>query len=99
VPPDVHSPACKDSVAAALAEEISARLLTTGSPDLDAAGYFSFRRRMLPGFAGWQYAVRLALAPSDEDLSAPRSHLIWAPLSIALRPFRFLRKYGWHNPH
>ena len=64
-------------------------------PPLGAAQRFQFRRRMLEGvLIGWKYSLRLATVPSEEDGAMMRLPRPLAPLYIALRPFRLLRKYG-----
>jgi hypothetical protein len=51
---------------------------------------------MRAGFvAGWRYVARLAVVPAEEDWTMMRLPRPLAPLYIALRPFRLLRKYGW----
>ena len=85
-----------DRVAAALASEVTQRLLQRDQRALGSAGRFSFRRRMLEGaLAGWRYSTRLAVAPAEEDWQMVRLPGPLAPLYVALRPFRLLRKYGW----
>ena len=48
-------------------------------------------------FAGWRYVVRLAVIPAEEDWAMMRLPRALAPLYIALRPLRLLRKYGAAN--
>jgi Uncharacterised nucleotidyltransferase len=85
-----------DEVATEVASEISNRLLSFQYRSLDAPGRFNFRRRMLPGtFEGWRYAMRLSVVPAEEDWEMMRLPGPLAPLYIALRPLRLLRKYGW----
>ena len=51
---------------------------------------------MVPGtMAGWRDAVRLAVAPAEEDWLMMRLPVPLAPLYIVLRPLRLLRKYRW----
>ncbi|MGH9738220.1 MAG: nucleotidyltransferase domain-containing protein [Candidatus Acidiferrales bacterium] len=84
-----------DAVAAAVASQIEQRLLARSSPPLGAGGSFAYRRRMVPGvLAGWRYASRLATAPAADDWHSLRLPRSLAPLYVALRPFRLLRKYG-----
>jgi hypothetical protein len=85
-----------DRVAGDLASEVRARLMCRPFRTLDAAGRFQFRRRMLvEKLAGWRYAVRLAVVPSEDDWQMVRLPGALAPLYIALRPLRLLQKYGW----
>jgi len=85
-----------DSIARGLAAEITQRHLRREFQTLDAAGRLSYRRRMLAGFAeGWRYALRLSVVPAEEDWIMLRLPKALAPLYIALRPLRLLRKYGW----
>jgi hypothetical protein len=56
---------------------------------------FRLRRRLVPGFFdGWRYALRLAMAPAEEDWLTLRLPRPLAPLYILLRPLRLIRKYG-----
>jgi hypothetical protein len=85
-----------DQVATDVASEIANRLMRLNYRSLDAPGRFNFRRRMLPGtFEGWRYAMRLSVVPAEEDWQMMRLPGPLAPLYIALRPLRLLRKYGW----
>ncbi|MGD0403219.1 MAG: nucleotidyltransferase family protein [Candidatus Acidiferrales bacterium] len=85
-----------DQVATGVASEIANRLMSFHYRALDAPGRFNFRRRMLPGtFEGWRYAMRLSVVPAEEDWQMMRLPGALAPLYIALRPLRLLRKYGW----
>jgi hypothetical protein len=85
-----------DQVAGEVATEVERRLLSRDLPTLDAAGRFRFRRRMLTGtLAGWRYAMRLAVVPAEEDWMMMRLPRPLAPLYLALRPIRLIRKYGW----
>jgi Uncharacterised nucleotidyltransferase len=84
-----------DRTACEIADEIQRMLLSRPSRTFDAAGRLRFRRRMLSGFvAGWRYVTRLAIVPAEEDWVMMRLPRPLAPLYIALRPFRLLRKYG-----
>jgi Uncharacterised nucleotidyltransferase len=86
----------QDRVAAALASDVTHRLLQRDQPAIGSAGRFSFRRRMVDGaLAGWRYSIRLAVAPTEEDWQMVRLPGPLAPLYVALRPLRLLRKYGW----
>jgi Uncharacterised nucleotidyltransferase len=85
-----------DRTAASVAAEVQHRLLSRAWPRLDAAWRFRFRRRMLPGtLAGWRYAIRLAVVPAEEDWLTMRLPRPLAPLYVALRPLRLLRKHGF----
>ncbi|MGH9747013.1 MAG: nucleotidyltransferase domain-containing protein [Candidatus Acidiferrales bacterium] len=85
-----------DHDANAVAREVEGRLLGRNWPGFDAAERLAFRRRMVPGrLAGWRYSIRLAVIPAEEDWQMVRLPGPLAPLYIALRPLRLLRKYGW----
>jgi hypothetical protein len=85
-----------DHIAQAVATEVEQRLSSRELPPLDAVGRFHFRRRMLTeALAGWRYAMRLAVVPAEEDWMMMRLPRPLAPLYLALRPLRLLRKYGW----
>jgi Uncharacterised nucleotidyltransferase len=87
-----------DRTACEIASEMQQMLMTRPSQTLDAAGRLRYRRRMLAGFvAGWRYVLRLAVVPAEEDWAMMRLPHALAPLYIALRPFRLLRKYGAGN--
>ncbi len=84
-----------DEIAGVLAGEIEVRLFHDSANSFGAAGRFRFRRRMLEGiFDGWRYSVRLTISPAEEDGETVRLPRPLAPLYVALRPFRLLRKYG-----
>ena len=96
LPDEIGARVKQDGVAAALAAEVSQRLLRRDQSAFGAAGRFSFRRRMADGaLAGWRYSIRLAVAPAEEDWQMARLPGLLAPLYVALRPLRLLRKYGW----
>jgi hypothetical protein len=96
VPNEIWRRVQADRVATDVASEIASRLLSPDYRSLDAPGRFNFRRRMLSGsFAGWRYALRLSVIPAEEDWQMMRLPGPLAPLYIALRPLRLLRKYGW----
>ena len=95
LPEEISARVKGDRVAAELVSEIERRLLSRELVPLGAAARFRFRRQMVPGaVAGWRYALRLATAPSEEDLEMVRLPAALAPLYIALRPIRLLRKYS-----
>ncbi len=84
-----------DEIAGVLAGEIELRVFHDSANSFGAAGRFRFRRRMLEGiFDGWRYSVRLTISPAEEDWEIVRLPRPLAPLYVALRPFRLLRKYG-----
>ena len=96
VPSGIRQRVQADRVAAGVASEIANRLMSFNYRPLDAPGHFNFRRRMLPGtFEGWRYALRLSVVPAEEDWEMMRLPRPLAPLYIALRPLRLLKKYGW----
>ena len=96
VPDEIRCRVQADQVATEVAAEITNRLLSFQYRSLDAPGRFNFRRRMVPGtFEGCRYAMRLSVVPAEEDWQMMRLPGPLAPLYIALRPLRLLRKYGW----
>jgi len=96
VPREILESAAADAFVSAVAGEVEARLLTREFTPLDAADRFHFRRRLVPGaVTGWHYAIRLTVVPAEEDWMMVRLPAPLAPLYIALRPLRLLRKYGW----
>jgi hypothetical protein len=96
VPSEILQRVQADRVAADVTSEITNRLMSRSYRTLDAPGRFNFRRRMVPGtFEGWRYAMRLSVVPAEEDWQMMRLPGPLAPLYIALRPFRLLKKYGW----
>ena len=96
VPDEIRHRVQADRVAMDVASEITSRLMSRPYRSLDAPGRFNFRRWMLPGaLEGWRYAMRLSVVPAEEDWEMMRLPSALAPLYIALRPLRLLRKYGW----
>jgi hypothetical protein len=96
LPKEVAARVAAEDVAIEVANEVSTRLLSRELPVLDASGRFRFRRRMLTtAYAGWCYAMRLAVVPAEEDWLMMRLPPALAPLYLVLRPFRLLKKYGW----
>jgi hypothetical protein len=94
-PEEILSRVRGDRVAASVASEVIQRLLRREQRRFDAAGRFRFRRRMVQGaLAGWRYSIRLAVIPAEEDWLMVRLPRPLAPLYVALRPLRLLRKYG-----
>jgi hypothetical protein len=100
LPPEILARMNADAVPSMIAAEVRHRLLSRELPALDAKGRLQFRRRMIPGtLDGWRYAFRLAVVPAEEDWLMMRLPVPLAPLYIALRPLRLLRKYGWAGRH
>jgi hypothetical protein len=96
LPPDALAEVRADRVAMDLADSVARRLVQRPFVTLSGTGRFTFRRKMRDGgLAGWKYATRLAVVPADEDWQMVRLPRALAPLYIALRPIRLLRKYGW----
>jgi len=96
MPTEIRRRVEADEVATKVASEIAKRLMSLNYRSLDAPVRFNFRRRMLPGtFEGWRYAMRLSVVPAEEDWQMMRLPGPLAPLYIALRPLRLLKKYGW----
>lgn len=96
LPAAVASRMESDAVAMSLARQIERAHLSHDWPKMSAAWRFRYRRKMLSNtLNGWRYAVRLTLVPADDDYwgSVRLPHRL-APLYVALRPFRLLRKYG-----
>ncbi len=85
----------EDRHAEAIAMELERSLLGSGAPTMGALERFRLRRRLVPAFfSGWRYALRLAMAPAEEDWLTLRLPRPLAPLYILLRPLRLIRKYG-----
>jgi Uncharacterised nucleotidyltransferase len=96
IPVEFRQRTQSDTVAAALAREIVARLSNRNPGHLTMRGRLRYRRRMVRGrLAGWLYTTRLAAAPAEEDWELLRLPRVFAPLYLALRPLRLLHKYGW----
>jgi hypothetical protein len=96
LPAQVAETVQSDHVAQALTQEIIKRHMLRKFETLDATGRLSYRRRMLTGFAeGWRYGLRLSVVPAEEDWVMIKLPKALAPLYIALRPLRLMRKYGW----
>ncbi len=95
LPTEVLSKLRADRVADSVAGEVEQRLLARGPSSLSGPGRFRFRRQMLSGaLKGWRYSLRLATVPAEEDWEMLRLPNSLAPLYLALRPVRLLRKYG-----
>ncbi len=96
LPDEIGARVKQDRAARALASEVAQSLLGRDRSAFGSAGRFSFRRRMVDGaLAGWRYSIRLAVAPAEDDWQMVRLPRLLAPLYVALRPLRLLRKYGW----
>jgi hypothetical protein len=96
LPANIAAAVAADHVAQDLAAEILQRHMQRKFVTLGAAGRWSYRRRMVSGFGeGWRYALRLSVVPAEEDWLMMRLPKALAPLYIALRPLRLIRKYGW----
>jgi len=96
LPPAIATAVASDRIAQDLAAEITSRHMCRNFQTLDAAGRLGYRRRMLVGFTeGWRYALRLSVVPAEEDWMMLRLPKMLAPLYIAFRPLRLMRKYGW----
>jgi hypothetical protein len=95
VPKEITKRVKEDSGASALAADVSARLLDRDTRKRTARERFRFRRQTVEGnIAGWRYAMRLTLAPAEEDWQHSNLPGSLAPFRVALRPFRLLRKYS-----
>jgi len=95
LPDEIATRVRADRVAATLSAEVTPRLLARDQPTFGSAARFSYRRRMVDGaLAGWRYSIRLTLVPAEEDWQMVRLPGPLAPLYVALRPLRLLRKYG-----
>src|SRR5580704_1824459 len=96
VPDEIRRRLQADQAASEVASEILSSLMSREYRPLDAKGRFNFRRRMRRGkLAGFRYAMRLSVIPAEEDYEMMRLPAKLAPLYVALRPLRLLRKYGW----
>lgn len=94
VPREMLRRARQDAEVTRIATEIEHRLLNRDEPPMDARTRLVFRRAMVRGWAsGWRYATRLTLLPAEEDLNMVRLPATLAPLYVALRPLRLLKKY------
>jgi Uncharacterised nucleotidyltransferase len=98
LPGEIFAEVKSDSDAAYLAADVERRLLSRETREPSASERLRFRRRTVEGmFGGWRYAVRLAMAPAEEDWESLRVPRRLGGLYAALRPFRLLRKYGAAN--
>jgi hypothetical protein len=95
LPEEIAERVKADRHAEEIAMELERSLLDSDAPTMGALERFRLRRRLVPGFfAGWRYALRLAVAPAEEDWLTLRLPRPLAPLYILLRPLRLIRKYG-----
>ncbi|HEX4002180.1 MAG TPA: nucleotidyltransferase family protein [Candidatus Acidoferrales bacterium] len=98
LPDEIEARVTGDSAATALAAQVMRWLLAGEQGEFGSVRRFSFRRRMLSGaLAGWRYSIRLAVLPAEEDWEMMQLSGRFAPLYVALRPLRLLRKYGWRG--
>ena len=96
LPPNVLAAVRNDPVAVDLANSVARRLVQRPFVTLSGTSRFAFRRKMQPGgLNSWKYAIRLAVVPAEEDWELVKLPPALAPLYVALRPIRLLRKYGW----
>jgi hypothetical protein len=96
LPREIEAHAKSSNGVATIAKEVEARTLSRTPAPLDALGRFRFRQKLVPSsWFGWRYALRLSVVPAEEDWMMLRLPPSLAPLYIALRPLRLLRKYGW----
>jgi hypothetical protein len=95
LPEEIAGKVKADRDAEEIAMGLERRLRDSGAPAMGALERFRLRRRLVPGFfAGWRYALRLTMAPAEEDWLTLRLPRPLAPLYIQLRPLRLIRKYG-----
>jgi hypothetical protein len=96
MPVEIRKRVRRDNEAISVAREVKQRTLGRGVPGFGTISRLRFRRRMVPGtLAGWRYSIRLAVVPAEEDWEMVQLPGVLAPLYLALRPLRLLRKYGW----
>jgi Uncharacterised nucleotidyltransferase len=94
-PPEISAAVKADAQAQNLAADVTNHVLGSGAQVRKALERFRFRRHMVDGgMFGWRYAMRLTLAPAEEDWHALQLPPTLSPVYVALRPFRLLRKYG-----
>jgi hypothetical protein len=95
LPPEVSARVTRDRGAVALAADVASHLLGRDTSGRTARERFEFRRKSVRGFAaGWRYAMRLTLAPAEEDWQGAQQTHPASPFHALVRPFRLLRKYG-----
>ena len=94
IPHEIGAVASGDRVARLLAQQIADQLLLEGSELLSTAARFAFRRHSVPGaLAGWRYALRLTMAPAQDDVQMVQLPRALQPFYMLLRPLRLLHKY------
>lgn len=94
IPHEIAAVASGDRVARLLAQQIADQLLLEGTEFLSTAKRFAFRRRSVPGvLAGWRYALRLTMAPAQDDVQMVQLPRALQPFYALLRPLRLLHKY------
>ncbi len=95
LPPEIVAQVTRDGIAMGIASDLARRLLSRPFPTLNGRERFRFRRNMQQGlWDGLRYAIRLAIVPAEEDWEMVRLPPALAPLYVALRPIRLLKKYG-----
>jgi hypothetical protein len=96
MPVEIRNRVRDDSEALSVAREVEQRTLGRDFRGVSTGDRLRFRRRMVPGLlAGWRYSIRLAVVPAEEDWEMVQLPGALAPLYLALRPLRLLRKHGW----
>jgi hypothetical protein len=94
LPSEVRLRVQSDEVATRIAAELQGMLLRRDPVLPSGTVRAKFRMKMVAGtFAGLRYSMRLAIAPAEEDWQMMRLPRVLAPLYIALRPLRLLKKY------
>ncbi len=92
VPREGQLPTDEEAEVHLLALEIEETVLRGGAP-LSSTSRFEFRTHSVPGtLAGWCYALRLTMAPAQDDLEMVRLPRGLQPLYMLLRPLRLLLK-------
>ncbi|HXA57131.1 MAG TPA: nucleotidyltransferase family protein [Candidatus Acidoferrum sp.] len=94
LPDEIRTRIEADPLAEAIAADVEQRLLARKLRARSAAESFHYRRQMVPGAAdSWEYALRLAMVPAEEDWMMVRLPRAMTPMYVALRPLRLFRKY------
>jgi hypothetical protein len=95
LPDEIAKRVRDDEAAEEIAVNLERNFLCSDVRPMGAFERFQLRRRLVPGaLRGWRYALRLTMAPAEEDWLMVRLPRPLAPLYILLRPFRLMRKYG-----
>jgi hypothetical protein len=95
VPDDVLCEIRADRTAQHLARQLENHILAPSVRPLSAPRRFLYRIRTADGYSrGLRYALRLLLAPAEDDRKSFRLPRLLHPFYPVLRPFRLLRKYG-----